>query len=75
MQTTRYRANSFYLFDYAYRRMSPTEWLEQCDGPYLTYDVPGLEEIGSLRRVARDAKSQLLLVEKADKRNATPPDR
>jgi hypothetical protein len=75
VQTTRYRANSFYLFDYAYRRMSPTEWLEQCDGPYLTYEVPGLEQIGSFRRVARDTKSQLLLVEKPDEPNARPPGR
>src|SRR5436190_4141550 len=72
-QRTRYRLNSFYLFDYAYRRMSPTEWLEQCDGPYLTYDVPGIEEIGSARRVARDTKSDLLLVVKTDKANARSP--
>lgn len=63
-QTTRHRLNSFYLFDYAYRRMSPTEWLAQCDGPYLTYDVPDLAKIGSVRRLATDAKSGLLLVQK-----------
>jgi hypothetical protein len=70
IQATRYRLNSFYLFDYAYRRMSPTEWLAQCDGPYLTYDVPDLGEIGSVRRVARDTKSDLLLVQKADRPDA-----
>jgi hypothetical protein len=69
-QTTRYRLNSFYLSDYAYRRMSPTEWLAQCDGPYLTYDVSDLAEIGSVRRLAVDAKSGLLLVQKADKPDA-----
>lgn len=63
-QATRYRLNSFYLFDYGYRRMSPTEWLAQCDGPYLTYDVPDLAEIGSIRRVAKDTTSGLLLVQK-----------
>jgi hypothetical protein len=69
-QTTRFRLNSFYLFDYAYRRMSPAEWLKQCDGPYLTYDVPDLEVIGSVRRVAADTKLGLFLVQKADGPNA-----
>jgi len=64
VQATRYRLHSFYLFDYAYRRMSPTEWLTQCNGPYLTYDVPNLHEIGSVQRIAEDAKSGLLLVQK-----------
>jgi hypothetical protein len=72
-QATRFRLNSFYLFDYAYRRMSPTEWLERCEGPYLTYDVSDLEVVGSVRRVARDTKSGLFLVQKADGANA-PPD-
>lgn len=70
IQATRYRLHSFYLFDYAYRRMSPTEWLERCDGPYLTYDTPDLEEIAGVRRIARDATSDLLLVQKVDGRNA-----
>ena len=65
IQATRYRLHSFYLFDYAYRRMSPTEWLAQCDGPYLTYDTPNLAEIAGVRRIASDAKSGLLLVQKA----------
>jgi hypothetical protein len=64
LQATRFRLHSFYLFDYGYRRMSPTEWLAQCDGPYLTYDVPDLAEIGGVRRFARDAKSDLLLLQK-----------
>jgi hypothetical protein len=66
LQRTRYRLNAFYLFDYAYRRMSPAEWLTQCAGPYLSYDGADLEEIGGVRRVARDPKSGLLLVRKAD---------
>jgi hypothetical protein len=67
VQATRYRLHSFYLFDFGYRRMSPNEWLEQCNGPYLTYDVPDLELIGSVRRIGTDAKSGLLLVQRADK--------
>jgi hypothetical protein len=63
-QSERYHLNSFYLFDYAYRRMSPAEWLEQCDGPYLTYDVSGLERPGLALSIARDIKSGLLLVQR-----------
>jgi hypothetical protein len=68
LQATRYRLHSFYLFDYGYRRMSPTEWLEQCNGPYLTYDGPDLEKIGNVRQVAHDPKSGLRLVQKAPSR-------
>lgn len=70
LQSTRFRLNSFYLFDYAYRRMSPAEWQTLCDGPYLTYGTPELEGIGSVRRVATDAKSGLLLLQKADRSHA-----
>lgn len=68
LQATRYRLHSFYLFDYGYRRMSPADWLTQCDGPYLTYDVPDLQEIGSMRQVASDPKSGLRLMGKAPSR-------
>jgi len=34
----RFNQLSFYLMNYAYRRMTPTDWAENCDGPYLTYD-------------------------------------
>jgi len=66
-QATRYRLHSFYLFDSGYRRMSPTEWLAQCNGPYLTYDVPNLKELGSIRQIASDPKSGLLLLQKANR--------
>jgi hypothetical protein len=64
LQGTRYHLHSFYLFDYAYRRMSPAEWLAQCNGPYLTYDIPNRNGLGSVRRIASDPKSGLLLVQK-----------
>jgi hypothetical protein len=69
-QSERYHSNSFYLFDYAYRRMSPAEWLEQCNGPYLSYDVSGLNEIAGIRPVARDPESDLLLFKKQDELNS-----
>lgn len=65
-QSERYHLNSFYLFDYAYRRMSPAQWLQQCNGPYLSYDVSGLNEIAGIEAVARDPESGLLLFKKRD---------
>jgi len=65
-QSERYHLNSFYLFDYAYRRMSPAEWLQQCNGPYLSYNVSGLNEIAGIYAVARDPESGLLLFKKPD---------
>ena len=72
-QTERYHLNSFYLFDYRYRRMSPAEWIQQCDGPYLTYDASSLLASGRARLVAREIKSNLLLVQRSDRPAMTIP--
>jgi hypothetical protein len=72
-QTERYQLNSFYLFNYQYRRMSPAEWIEQCDGPYLTYDASNLLASGRARLVAREIKSNLLLVQRSDRTAMTIP--
>jgi hypothetical protein len=69
-QSERYHLNSFYLFDYAYRRMSPAEWLEQCNGPYLSYNVSGFDEIAGIDPVARDPESDLRLFKKQDAFNS-----
>jgi hypothetical protein len=66
-QTERYHLNSYYLFNYGYRRMSPTEWIAQCDGPYLTYDPSILLASGRARLVAREIRSSLVLVQKSDR--------
>jgi hypothetical protein len=63
-QTERYHLNSFYLFNYRYRRVSPAEWLAQCNGPLLTYDASALLADGRARPVAREIKSNLWLVQK-----------
>lgn len=65
MQSERYHLNAFYLFDYAYRRMSPAEWLAQCNGPYLTWDET-LVKSGQARQLARDATTGLLLLQWTD---------
>lgn len=62
-QIERYHLNSFYLFNYGYRRMSPAEWLAQCDGPFLTYDASVLQANGQV--IAQEIKSKLFLVQKA----------
>jgi hypothetical protein len=65
-QTERHHLNSFYLFNYRYRRMSPAEWLAQCNGPFLTYDASALLASGHARPVAREIKSNLILVQRSD---------
>jgi hypothetical protein len=65
MQSERHHLNAFYLFDYGYRRMSATEWLAQCDGPYLTWDDTPVRD-GQARLIARDAATDLLLLQKTD---------
>ena len=64
-QRERYHLNSFYLFNYAYRRMSPAEWLATCDGPLLTYDAAALVADGRGRLVAKEIKSNLFLVQRS----------
>lgn len=40
---------SFYLMNSDFRRMDVADWIENCDGPYLTYrDDPALAEAGAL---------------------------
>jgi hypothetical protein len=72
-QLERYHLNSYYLFNYEYRRMSPTEWIAQCNGPYLTYDISNLSESRSARLVASEIKSNLFLVQKSDRPNLRIP--
>ncbi|MFW5996638.1 MAG: hypothetical protein ACOCQP_01355 [Lentisphaeria bacterium] len=40
----KYHLHLFHLYDYKYRRMSPDEWLDNCDGPYLTFDSDLMKE-------------------------------
>ena len=72
-QVERYHLNSFYLFNYEYRRMSPAEWVTQCDGPFLTYDISSLIESGHARLVAREIKSNLFLLQRSDRSNLEIP--
>jgi len=72
-QAERYHLNSFYLFNYGYRRMSPAEWVAQCNGPYLTYDISDLIKSGHARLVAREIKSNLFLLQRSDRPNLEIP--
>lgn len=45
----RFNQLSFYLMNYDYRRMEIEDWVENCDGPYLTYeDDPAFDEAGAV---------------------------
>lgn len=72
-QTERYHLNAYYLFNYGYRRMSPAEWIGQCDGPYLTYNPSSLLANGHARLVAREIRSNLVLVQRSDRPDVRIP--
>lgn len=45
----RFNQLSFYLMNYAYRRMEIADWAENCDGPYLSYDdASAFESVGAV---------------------------
>lgn len=57
---------SFYLYDYDYRRMSPEEWKNTCNGPYLIHSVEDLLRLDNVVIIARGYASHLFLAVKTD---------
>ena len=68
-QRERYNLYLFYFFNYRYRRMSPKEWLAQCNGPMLTYNPSVFLGVSEAKIIAREVKSGLYLVVRT---NGTP---
>lgn len=63
----RYRFYAFYLHRFEVVRMQPKEWLENCDGPYLTYDIGFVEDNSEVKPVAKESRSGLyVLMRKKD---------
>ena len=57
---------SYYLFDYDIKRMSPTEWMKECDGPYLTYRPKKLFKEKDAKIIAKEIRSGLYMVTRED---------
>jgi len=59
-----YRLNyiRFYLHQYNVERMNSTEWLNKCNGPYLTYDVKFVEGLNNVKIIAKDGLSGFYIV-------------
>jgi hypothetical protein len=55
---------SYYFYDYDYKRMSPEEWKDTCDGPYLTHSVP-LWDSDKVATIARGYTNYLFLTVKS----------
>jgi len=70
----RYYLHLFYLYDYEYRRMSPEEWLNSCNGPYLTYDLNGLDHKEGVKLVGKEVYYNLYMLTKDDGRFIDKPD-
>jgi hypothetical protein len=52
----------FYLHEYSVERMNSTEWLDKCDGPYLTYDVKFVDGLNNVKIIAKDRLSGLYII-------------
>jgi hypothetical protein len=52
----------FYLHEYSVERINSTEWLNKCDGPYLTYDVKFVDGINNVKIIAKDRLSGLYVI-------------
>jgi hypothetical protein len=64
LQQERFQLHLFYLYDYAYRRMHVTDWLQGCDGPLFTYQIDELRGTPAVVLLGQDAESGLYLVAK-----------
>ena len=69
----RYLLHLFYLYDYTYQRMTVAEWLANCDGPLLTYEIRELAGRPEVVLLGREIDSGLYLAVKAkDERYVLP---
>ncbi len=66
-QVQRYHLHLFYLYDYNFRRMSTEEWLNNCNGPYFSYNLNGLYEQEDVSLIGKDVHSNIYLLTKGDK--------
>lgn len=60
----RIRLYSFYLSDYAYRRMAKSDWIRDCDGPLFTYSRAELPIESQVRITGLELGTGLLLLTK-----------
>ncbi|MBN1856844.1 MAG: hypothetical protein JW846_07825 [Dehalococcoidia bacterium] len=60
----RFNLYLFYLHDYAYRRMQVDDWVQNCAGPLLTYDIDQLRDAPGVVLLGQEVWSGLYLMAK-----------
>jgi len=65
-QMQRHHFHHFYLYDYSYRRMSPDEWQQDCNGPYFTYQLDDLYEQPGIKLIGKEVLTGIYLLVKED---------
>lgn len=60
-EAERVRLYSYYLYDYKYQRMSFSQWEEQCNGPFFTYDTSILSNSHNVRLAGIEPRTGLRL--------------
>ncbi|NLE95926.1 MAG: hypothetical protein GX600_09665 [Dehalococcoidia bacterium] len=69
----RFNLYLFYLYDYEYQRMRMADWLEDCDGPLLTYTIDGLSDVPGVVLLGQEVRSGLYLMAKETDREYSIP--
>ena len=70
----RYQLHIFYLYDYTYRRMTISDWLDSCDGPLLTYQIERLRDVPDVVLLGQEVRSGLYFVAKEREQGFLIPD-
>lgn len=65
---------SYYFFNYDFRRMSPEEWMNGFNGPYLTYTLDEIGDSGKTKIIGREMYSGLFVALKKDEMDKIPAD-
>ena len=72
LQSERLNLYSIHLTNMNYKRMTPEQWFQECDGPYLTYRPQVLNGHAQAIPFIKETDSGLYLIERAQRLQAPP---
>lgn len=72
LQSERLNLYSIHLTNMNYKRMHPEQWLQECDGPYLTYHPKALTEQKQAISFIKETDSGLYLIERVQRLQSLP---
>lgn len=72
LQSERLNLYSIHLTSMNYKRMHPEQWLQECDGPYLTYHPKALIDQTQAISFIKETDSGLYLIERVQRLQSLP---